>query len=995
MSGNQPGSVRGLPVAMSSWTRGLLACGASVLGIAAIGVGVGYCSLDNPQLVQGAASFATNVLGGFGTDSIKRLYRSFRARPGRPTDENPVILRGLRSAQLSALRTISTRFDKARRSDNDPSRRSHAELFMRLLGQHLDREEKLAETLVESDLPEPTDADIETLRFAVSRHAGADPTIARARTVRRASEDLSAALSIRHGGGPTLDRFRVAAEAAMLAELAAAVHPDIPPAFGHLLLGGRDSVDGWFALFIRAAAERLRDDPGFRRIWQAEQDAVLLDLARQAVHGVAEVRHIGQAATKALARYGETLGAVADTTKQAYDLLRAMSERLDDVRGWLHWNLNFKPEGWTRFHAFNRAIPFQGREAELERLAAFLHTAGPFSWWIATGPGGAGKTRLALELCLRAHLGGWQVGFLRKPFDMPAATWRPARPTLIIADYAGEQADRVRELAVLLSGLGEGLPVVRLLLLERVADDFFLRRFYGASGKDTGAIAATRYSDKWLTFGELSEDELWSLVADCPWRVPPVALVISRAEFFAHLRETDRDHRVLVAMLIAEAMAEYPDRPTLTELTEVLQELLTNARERHWPPELGTRGATASRIGVAHPADALIAAATMTGHLDGDFLRDVERELGTAVSGFMLDCCAHAIGSPAHPDVRRLDGIQPDLIGEFFALQALVCDPRDPPRFPWLPELAWRADEVRMAAFVRRARQNFPCHAALGQIEVVVRGVLESWWLEAMRIWNDTAIAGSADKITAVCEQLLPAADSDRGSANAFARFCWFLSSSATGTIPLAQMQTPLTELRGLLVRGREDPQFRQACAATLINTLNHAKEEGALDRRDALLQELRALHAADPSDAAVRLGLAMGLVATLHDAREAGALDRRDALLQELRELHAADPTNAAVRLQLASGLVMLYPAKEAVALDRRDALLQELRALHAADPTDAAVREQLASGLGLVIAPLVDKGQPIDLLEPGLAKEIIALAARYPKDAPLQELARHLPQG
>ncbi len=78
---------------------------------------------------------------------------------------------------------------------------------------------------------------------------------------------------------------------------------------------------------------------------------------------------------------------------------------------------------------------------------------------------------------MRAHLGGWQVGFLRKPFDMPAATWRPARPTLIIADYAGEQADRVRELAVLLSGLGEGLPVVRLLLLERVADDFFLRRF--------------------------------------------------------------------------------------------------------------------------------------------------------------------------------------------------------------------------------------------------------------------------------------------------------------------------------------------------------------------------------------------------------------------------------------------------------------------------------------------------------------------------------------
>ncbi len=226
MSGNQPGSVRGLPVAMSSWTRGLLACGASVLGIAAIGVGVGYCSLDNPQLVQGAASFATVSTGWLRQRFDQRLVPLFsRASWPLPTDENPVILRGLRSAQLSALRTISTRFDRARRSDNDPSRRSHAELFMRLLGQHLDRERNLPKRWLSSDLPEPTDADIETLRFAVSRHAGADPTIARARTVRRASEDLSAALSIRHGGGPNLDRFRVAAEAAMLAELAAAVHP--------------------------------------------------------------------------------------------------------------------------------------------------------------------------------------------------------------------------------------------------------------------------------------------------------------------------------------------------------------------------------------------------------------------------------------------------------------------------------------------------------------------------------------------------------------------------------------------------------------------------------------------------------------------------------------------------------------------------------------------------------------------------------------------------
>ena len=58
-----------------------------------------------------------------------------------------------------------------------------------------------------------------------------------------------------------------------------------------------------------------------------------------------------------------------------------------------------------------RRVPFFGRRAEMERLCDFLGTPGAFSWWLVTGRGGQGKSRLAVEFCLRAGT-AWRVGIL-------------------------------------------------------------------------------------------------------------------------------------------------------------------------------------------------------------------------------------------------------------------------------------------------------------------------------------------------------------------------------------------------------------------------------------------------------------------------------------------------------------------------------------------------------------------------------------------------------
>jgi hypothetical protein len=132
--------------------------------------------------------------------------------------------------------------------------------------------------------------------------------------------------------------------------------------------------------------------------------------------------------------------------------------------------------------------------------------------------------------------------------------------------------------------------------------------------------------------------------------------------------------------------------------------------------------------------------------------------------------------------------------------------------------------------------------------------------------------------------------------------------------------------------------------ASGLLNTLNNAKDEDDLARRDTLLDELRALARSYPDDAAVRERLAGGLFNTLNHAKAEDDLARRDTLLDELRALARSYPDDAAVRDPLARGLLnTLNDAKDEDDLARRDTLLDELRALARSYPDDAAVRELL----------------------------------------------------
>jgi hypothetical protein len=465
------------------------------VGVAVVpGLAFARATLTHPTLEGEVAILATNMAASFAVEASKDLYRAvWSDRAGRPVDENNVIVRTLRAAQLKALRTTRERFDLSRRTEPDKARREQGDIFSERLGDFLRVEENLVATLTIDSLAEPTEKDVEALR-----RVAAIPEVKAKRdtVIRRASADLAASLSARHGSGPALNAIRHTAELDILAEIstymfaeATIAFGEIPPLFLSAFTGPFDGTNGWFALFVREAAAKLRAGGEFEKIWAAEQSAVVRHLVEMAKLKIDNVAAVTSACLTALKTHGEKLDAIAGGRAEIAAMLQDINARLGDDCHWLSIETGVSCDGWLRFTARNPRLPFIGRQPELAKLYDFLYSPETFAWWIATAPGGAGKTRLALELCYRANLAGWRVGFLRKskpelPVLLPSGSWRPRRPTLIIADYASEQTTFVSSLALRLAELPDDSEyVVRLLMLDRQVDQEFWNRFFGSSSK--------------------------------------------------------------------------------------------------------------------------------------------------------------------------------------------------------------------------------------------------------------------------------------------------------------------------------------------------------------------------------------------------------------------------------------------------------------------------------------------------------------------------------
>ena len=342
-------------------------------------------------------------------------------------------------------------------------------------------------------------------------------------------------------------------------------------------------------------------------------------------------------------------------------------------------------------------IPRIGRGGEMAELQGFLDDDRPFSWWLWTGPAGAGKSRLAVELC-RAVSGAWHAGFLREAHQSRLGDTRAATPTLVIIDYAAQRSEWLSDALFALTQRSTGAKI-RVLVLERDTSgpwwDTVQRRH---RLEEAVSVAAASHRLPRL-LGGLSRDELRALIGAVAAGLGAELTATNVEDIADHAEDIDPQRGPLFAYV---ATLDWLDANGVSAgRDEALRRLVARADY-----QMTSRLLSPSNVSRA---------------------RNV-RTFATALGGLGVDAYATIVESAALPSGllpgvyedlpvvplgELLDGLRPDILGELLVLDRLAGADVDRLSAQRLLRLAWNEAPAAYGAFVARAAGDHVEHPHL------------------------------------------------------------------------------------------------------------------------------------------------------------------------------------------------------------------------------------------------------------------------------------------
>lgn len=311
------------------------------------------------------------------------------------------------------------------------------------------------------------------------------------------------------------------------------------------------------------------------------------------------------------------------------------------------------PEGFRRLRFNERLSEFTGRLTELEQLAQFTNTDDNFCWWLVTGPGLSGKSRLLLEHC--RSLENWHWGWIEVDLDdFIFSNWVPDQDTFIVIDYV----------------LGRELQLQKVFQQIRSASrsDRFVHR--------VRLILLEREYSGWLRAVE---------------HAPSIGNWIAERKFMQDPLRLDRIPNVFAAI------EDFPPG----QFMEAIEELLHREAQRRWQ-------------NIPQEAFDVLALATASG---GFSIEEQTRSFRPETRSYLdeLNCSesvAQMIGVEHSPNFYP--PLQPDVFGELFVLEAIQN--ANPSSREHILQRAYELNASSLVNFLYRCAQSFPEHPALRNV---------------------------------------------------------------------------------------------------------------------------------------------------------------------------------------------------------------------------------------------------------------------------------------
>lgn len=409
-----------------------------------------------------------------------------------------------------------------------------------------------------------------------------------------------------------------------------------------------------------------------------------------------------------------------------------------------------------QFHYTQRITNFLGREEEINSLKEFYNSEKSFYWWLLTGQGGAGKSRLALELCIELRQLNVNCGFISfsQIKDVNWNNWYPEVPTLYIVDYvANEYMIALNWIQYLTNRTDFQLPI-RILLVERESDGNWWKAF-------TNDIVASSslYKITPLNIEGLPVEKLIKLVKEIAISKNN-DLYIEEKDLEKVLINSDALQRPLFAMFVGIALA-YGQHVRDWNQHDLLDFYLAQ-EERN----IKNTFSHCDDKTIYHHKNILILATISYGITDSQLNnifdlniswlpnRDTfNNALYLSLSGnSKLDTSINSIHIAYHEGEINsviLSPLMPDIVGEYFVLKHLLDDKdyphRDKERLVEIRKIAYRIGLIGINFFFRRILQDFTNHpTTLRLIKqpydsfMDTRGITGRYILDLMRsIFND------------------------------------------------------------------------------------------------------------------------------------------------------------------------------------------------------------------------------------------------------------------
>jgi tetratricopeptide (TPR) repeat protein len=680
-----------------------------------------------------------------------------------------------------------------------------------------------------------------------------------------------------------------------------------------------------------------------------------------------------------------------------------------------------------------RATTLVGREGDLTALQAWLDSPRTISARCITGQAGAGKTRLALELCERAEKAGWAVGFARQEelalfrTAHSPSDWQWPRKTLVVVDYAAASVQILRSwLEVLARRPDQPVPQpLRILLLERYADPQAgwwaeLTRPGGSSGRDPRDVLdpaapiplrpLVAVADRRALLTEaMAEAARIGKVAPTPVPPPEGVDALFDQRLGKHAIETEPLYLMMAAVVAVRTGA--PAALALSRLELVAK--VANADEIAG----SERNRLIRRARAANVSERLLlhAAACVTlqqGCDDDALLTLVEQERAILGSGGEAaeDLAALLRDALAAPDGSGADAVRPDLIGEAFLLHELARDHRSVARQAAIVERAFRRDSSRVVETVIRTAQDHALgdasHPSVEWLDHLAHLAEDPFILMAIAAelpdqtlaLRERAVEITQRIVTALAHRAADDPDLIPAMAQWSSNLGVRLSELGEREAALAAAQEAVELCRALAAQ-RPDA-FRPNLAVSLNNLANMLSELGEREAALAAAQEAvdirRALAAQRPD--AFRPDLAGSLNNLANMLSEVGEREAALAAAQEAvdirRALAAQRPDafrpNLAVSLNNLANMLSELGEREAALAAAQEAV--DIRRALAAQRPDA-FRPDLAGSLNNLANRLSELGEREAAL--AAAQEAVelyrALAAQRP-DAFRPDLAMSL---